>query len=66
MGNNFNLYKSTHIDRSMWTFNVKYSERWKEKGLKKSQELIMYDSPLFLLSLDDLSEYQKLLFLLHK
>ena len=34
--NDFNLYKSTHIDRSMWTFNAKYSERWKEKGLKKS------------------------------
>ena len=30
-----------------------------EKSLKKSQELIMYDSPLFLLSLDDLAEYQK-------
>ena len=30
-----------------------------EKSLKKSQELIVYDSPLFLLTLDDLDEYQK-------
>ena len=30
-----------------------------EKSLKKSQELIVYDSPLFLLTLDDLAEYLK-------
>ena len=31
-----NLYKSTHIDRSMWTFNKKYSDKWKNKGLAKA------------------------------
>ena len=31
-----NLYKSTHIDRSMWTFNKKYSDKWKDKGLAKA------------------------------
>ena len=31
-----NLYKSTHIDRSMWTFDSKYSEKWEKNGLKKS------------------------------
>lgn len=32
-----NLYKSTHIDRSMWTFDKKYSKKWEKKGLKKSE-----------------------------
>ncbi len=32
-----NLYKSTHIDRSMWTFSKKFSDKWEKKGLKKSE-----------------------------
>ena len=35
-----NIYKATHIDRTMWTFNEKYSKRWKKKGLKKSSEYL--------------------------
>ena len=30
------IYKATHIDRTMWTFDNKYSKRWKKKGLEKS------------------------------
>ena len=41
-----NLYKSTHIDRSMWTFNKKYSKKWKTIGLKKSEK---YLKKLFIL-----------------
>jgi len=41
-----NLYKSTHIDRSMWTFDEKYSKKWKSNGLKKSKK---YLNQLFIL-----------------
>ena len=34
--NEINFYKSLSIDRSSWTFNKKYSDKWKEKGLLKS------------------------------
>jgi len=39
-----NLYKSLHIDRSMWTYNNKYSQKWEKKGLEKSDK---YLSKLF-------------------
>ena len=35
-----NLYKSTHIDRSMWTYDKKYSKKWKSKGLTKSSNYL--------------------------
>ena len=35
-----NIYKATHIDRTMWTFDEKYSKKWKKKGLKKSSEYL--------------------------
>ena len=31
-----NIFKSTNIDRSMWTYDEKYSKKWKTKGLEKS------------------------------
>ena len=31
-----NIYKSTHIDRSMWTYDKKYSKKWEKKGLQKA------------------------------
>ena len=39
-----NLFRSTHIDRSMWTFEKRYSKKWQERGLKKSN---MYLKKLF-------------------
>ena len=30
------IFKSINIDRSMWTYDEKYSKKWKSKGLEKS------------------------------
>ena len=52
---NINLYKSTHIDRSMWTFNKKYSKKWKDKGLKKSEKYL--NKLFFLLNKNKIKSY---------
>ena len=50
-----NLYKSTHIDRSMWTYSKKYSDKWEKKGLKKSE---FYLNKLFdLLKKNNINSY---------
>ena len=50
-----NLYKSINIDRSSWTYNEKYSKRWKNVGLSKSSKYLK--KLILLLKQNDIKYY---------